>query len=112
MYFVYQKYVNIASECIYSVDDIVEWFRSYIDPSKIIEDYGKDNITAQDIVDDIFFNPDVWYDDFIQKFELEDDAVMNSTSENIAEQIKEVCEDKLIDFYTEYLKEQKRNKRI
>lgn len=105
MYFVYQKQINMASENSYNVDAIVEWFRDYIDPSDIIEDYGKDNITTQDIVDDIFYNPDIWYDDFIQKFELEDDVVENSTSEDIAEQIKEVCEDKLVDYYTEYLKE-------
>jgi len=104
MYFIYQKQINMASEYSYNVDAIVEWLEDYIDPGEIITDYGED-VTAEDIVDDIFYNPDIWYDDFIQHFDLEDDVIDNSAAEDIAEQIKEVCENKLVDYYTEYLKE-------
>lgn len=104
MYFVYQKQINMASEYNYDANSIAEWLEDYIDPGETITDYGKD-VTAQDIVDDIFYNPDIWYDDFIQRFDLEDEVVENALREDIAEQIKEVCEDKLVDYYTEYLKE-------
>lgn len=104
MYFVYQKQINVASEYSYDVDSIVEWFRNYIDPNDTIESYGEET-TAQDIVDNIFYEPDRWYDDFIQHFDLEDDIVENALREDIAEQIKEVCEDKLVDYYTKYLEE-------
>jgi len=104
MYFVYQKQINMASEYGYDVDTIIEWLENYIDPGETITDYGEDT-TAQDIVNDIFNNPDIWFDDFASHFDLEEDLLNNSTSEDIAEQIKEVCEDKLVDYYTEYLKE-------
>jgi len=104
MYFVYQKQINMASKYSYNVDSIVGWLENYIDPEETITDYGE-GVTAQDIVDDIFYNPDIWYDDFIQHFDLEDDVIDNSTPTDVAEQIKEVCEDKLVDYYTEYLKE-------
>ena len=70
MYFVYQKQINVASEYSYNVDSIVEWFKDYIDLNDIIEAYGRE-ITAKDVVDDIFCESDSWYEDFIQNFDIE-----------------------------------------
>lgn len=107
MYFIYQKQINVASEYSYDIDSIVEWFKDYIDLDDIIEAYGKE-VTAKDIVDDIFCESDSWYDDFIQNFDIESDVVENMYSEDIAEQIKEAAGDKLVDYYTKYLKELKK----
>lgn len=104
MYFVYQKQINVASEYSYDVDSIVEWFKNYINLNNIIEVYGG-KVTAKDVVDDIFSESDSWYDDFIQNFDIEPDVIDNMYSEDIAEQIKEVAEDKLVDYYTKCLKE-------
>lgn len=104
MYFVYQKQINVASEYSYDVDSIIEWFKNYINLNDIIEAYGE-KVTAKDVVDDIFSESDSWYDDFIQNFDIESDVVDNMYSEDIAEQIKEVAEDKLVDYYTKRLKE-------
>ena len=104
MYFVYQKQINVASEYSYDVDSIVEWFKNYINLNDIIEVYGE-KVTAKDVVDDIFSESDSWYDDFIQNFDIESDVIDNMYSEDIAEQIKEVAEDKLVDYYTKRLKE-------
>ena len=104
MYFIYKKQINVASEYSYDVDSIVEWFKNYINLNDIIEAYGKE-VTAKDVVDDIFSESDSWYDDFIQNFDIEPDVVDNMYSEDIAEQIKEVAEDKLVDYYTKRLKE-------
>lgn len=75
------------------------------DKDDIIEAYGG---AAKDIVDDIFCESDSWYDDFIRKFDIESDVIENMYSEDIAEQIKEVAGDKLVDYYTKYLKELKK----
>ena len=104
MYFVYQKQITIASEYSYDVDSIVEWFKSYINLNDIIEVYGGE-VTAKDVVDDIFSESDSWYDDFVQNFDIESDVIDNMYSEDIAEQIREVAEDKLVDYYTKRLKE-------
>ena len=104
MYFVYQKQINVASEYSYDVDSIVEWFKNYINLNDIIEAY-RGEVTAKDVVDDIFSESDSWYDDFIQNFDIEPDVVDNMYSEDIAEQIREVAEDKLVDYYTKRLKE-------
>lgn len=104
MYFVYQKQINVASEYSYDVDSIVEWFKNYINLNDIIEAYGE-KVTAKDIVNDIFSESDSWYDDFIQNFDIEPDVAENMYSEDMAEQIKEVAEDKLVDYYTKRLKE-------
>lgn len=106
MYFVYTKQINVASEYSYDVDDIIEWFKNYIDLQDTIEAHGKD-ITAKDIVDDIFYEPDYWYDAFIQNLDVEQDVIDNMTSNDISEQIKEVAEDKLLDYYTKCLEELK-----
>ena len=106
MYFVYTKQINVASEYSYDVDDIIEWFKNYIDLQDAIEAHGKD-ITAKDIVDDIFYEPDYWYDAFIQNLDIEQDVIDNMTSNDISEQIKEVAEDKLLDYYTKCLEELK-----
>lgn len=104
MYFVYKKQINVASEYSYDVDSIVEWFKNYINLNDIIEAYGEE-VTAEDVVDDIFSESDSWYDDFIQNFDIESDVIDNMYSEDIAEQIREVAEDKLVDYYTKRLKE-------
>ena len=106
MYFVYQKQINVASERNYDVDSIVEWFQVLIDQDDIKEYYGED-VTASDIVDDIFYNPGCWYDEFIQHFELEEEVTDNITIDDFADQIKEVAEDKLLDYYTKYLEKLK-----
>lgn len=93
-------------EYSYNVDSIVEWFKNYIDQDDIIEAYGGvEEVAAKDIVDDIFCESDSWYDDFIKNFDIESDVVENMYPEDIAEQIKEVAGDKLVDYYTKYLKE-------
>jgi hypothetical protein len=108
MYFIYQKNINVASEYSYNIDSIVEWLKDYIDLDDIIEAHGGvGEVTAKDIVDDIFYESDSWYNDFIQKFDIESDVVENMCSDDIAEQIKEVAEDKLIDYYTKYLEKLK-----
>ena len=104
MYFIYKKQINVASEYSYNVDSIVEWFKNYINLNDIIEVYGGE-VTAKDVVDDIFSESDSWYDDFIQNFDIEPDVVDNMYSEDIAEQIREVAEDNLVDYYTKCLKE-------
>ena len=104
MYFVYQKQINVASEYSYDVDSIVEWFKNYINLNDIIDTYGGE-VTAKDVVDDIFSESDSWYDDFIQNLDIESDVIDNMYSEDIAEQIREVAEDKLVDYYTKRLKE-------
>ena len=104
MYFIYKKQINVASEYSYDVDSIIEWFKNYINLNDIIEIYGG-KVTAKDVIDDIFSESDSWYDDFIQNFDIEPDVVENMYSEDIAEQIKEVAEDKLVDYYTKRLKE-------
>lgn len=104
MHFIYQKQINVASEYSYNVDSIIEWFKDYINLNDIIEAYGKE-VTAKDVVDDVFCESDSWYDDFIQKFDIESDVIENMYSEDIAEQIKEVAGDKLVDYYTKRLKE-------
>ena len=106
MYFIYKKQINVASEYSYNVDSIVEWFKDYIDKDDIIEAYGGvEEVTAKDIVDDIFCESDSGYDAFIQNFDIESDVVENMYPEDIAEQIKEAAGDKLINYYTKYLKE-------
>lgn len=106
MHFIYKKQINVASEYSYNVDSIVEWFKDYIDKDDIIEAYGGvEEATAKDIVDDIFCESGSWYDDFIQIFDIESDVVENMDPEDIAEQIQEVAGDKLVDYYTKYLKE-------
>lgn len=104
MYFVYPKQINVASEYSYDVDSLVEWFENYIDPEEIISDYGKD-VTAKDIVDAIFSNPDVWYADFVDHYEFEEDLLENTTEEDIAEQLNEVISDSLIQYYKNYLED-------
>lgn len=106
MYFVYQKQINVASEQNYDVDSIVEWFQNYIDGDYIKTVYDKD-ATAKDIVDDIFYNPDDWYDDFIQSFNVEQDVIDNMTQNDLSQQIEEVAKDKLLDYYTKNLEELK-----
>ena len=106
MYFVYQKQINVASKQNYDVDSIVEWLQNYIDGDYIKTVYEKD-VTAKDIVDDIFYNPDDWYDDFIQSFNVEQDVIDNMTQNDLSQQIEEVAKDKLLNFYTKYLKELK-----
>ena len=69
MYFVYQKQINVASEYSYDVDSIVEWFKNYINLNDIIEAYAGE-VTAKDVVDDIFCESDSWYDNFIQHFDI------------------------------------------
>lgn len=106
MYFVYSKQINVASEQNYDVDSIVEWLQNYIDGDYIKTVYEKD-VTAKDIVDDIFYNPDDWYDDFIQSFNVEQDIIDNITQNDLSQQIEEGAKDKLLDYYTKYLKELK-----
>lgn len=63
MYFVYQK--SIASEYSYNVESIIEWFKNYIDGDYIKTVYEK-AVTARDIVDDIFCEPEEYdYAEFI-----------------------------------------------
>lgn len=102
MYFVYSKQINVASKYSYNANDIVEWFKNYIDD--FTEAYGIDT-TAQDIVDNIFYEPDYWYDSFIRSLDIEQDVIDNMTSEDLSEQIKEVAEDKLLGYYIKYLEE-------
>lgn len=109
MYFVYQKQINVASEQNYDVDSIVEWLQNYIDGDYIKTVYEKD-VTTKDIVDDIFYNPDDWYDDFIQSFNVEQDVIDNMTQNDLSQQIEEGVKDKLLNFYTKYLKELKLTK--
>ena len=103
MYFVYQKQINVASEYSYNVDSIVEWFKNYIDIDDFTEAYGIDTT----VVDNIFYEPDYWYDSFIRSLDIERDVIDNMTLEDLSEQIKEVAEDKLLDYYTKYLEELK-----
>lgn len=109
MYFVYQKQINVASRQNYDVDSIVEWFQNYIDGDYIKTVYEKD-VTAKDIVDDIFYNPDDWYDDFIQSFNVAPDVIDNMTQNDLSQQIEEVAKDKLLDYYTKNLEELKLTK--
>lgn len=94
MYFIYKKQINVASEYSYNVDSIVEWFKDYIDQDDAHG--GVEEVTAKDIVDDIFCESDFWYDDFIQNFDIESDVIENMYPEDIAEQLKEIVGDKLI----------------
>ena len=104
MYFVYQKQINVASEYNYSIESIVNWFIETWDISATLEDLGN-TATPEDLIDDIFNNPDCWYDDFVRDMDLEQDIIDNITSNDLCQQIREVVEDKLLNFYTKYLKE-------
>ena len=106
MYFVYQKSINIASEYSYNVESIIEWLQTYIDGNYIKEVYDKD-VTAVDIVYDIFCVLFEWYDAFVQNFDVEQDVIDNMSQEDLSRQIEEVAKDKLLDYYTKYLKELK-----
>lgn len=106
MYFVYQKVINVASKYSYNVESIIEWFQNYIDGDYIKTVYGKD-VTAKDIVDDIFYDPDEWYDDFVRKLDIEQNVIDNMSQYNLSRQIEEVVKDKLLDYYTKYLEELK-----
>lgn len=106
MYFVYQKSISIASEYSYNVESIIEWFKNYIDGDYIKTVYEK-AVTARDIVDDIFCEPDEWYDAFVQNFDVEQDVIDNMSQNDLSRQIEEVAKDKLLDYYTKYLKELK-----
>lgn len=101
MYFVYSKQINVASEYSYNVESIIEWFQNYIDGDYIKTVYEKD-VTARDIVNDIFCEPDEWHDDFVQNFDIEQDIIDNLTQNDLSKQIEEVAEDKLLDYYTIY----------
>ena len=109
MYFVYQKQINVASEYNYSIESIVNWFIETWDISATLEDLGN-TATPKDLIDDIFNNPDCWYDDFVRDMNLEQDIIDNITSNDLCQQIREVVEDKLLNFYTKYLKELKLTK--
>ena len=109
MYFVYQKQINVASEYNYSIESIVNWFIETWDISATLEDLGN-TATPKDLIDDIFNNPDCWYDDFVRDMDLEQDIIDNITSNDLCQQIREVVEDKLLNFYTKYLKELKLTK--
>ena len=109
MYFVYQKQINVASEYNYSIESIVNWFIETWDISATLEDLGN-TATPKDLIDDIFNNPDCWYDDFVRDIDLEQDIIDNITSNDLCQQIREVVEDKLLNFYTKYLKELKLTK--
>lgn len=104
MYFIYQKQVHLASEYSYSTESIVNWFITNWDISATLEDLG-DSITPNDLVNDIFFNPDCWYDAFVKDMDLEDDIIENLSSEDLSNQIQDVIEDQLLKYYTKYLKE-------
>lgn len=109
MYFVYSKVINIASKYSYKVETIIEWFQNYIDGDYIKTVYGKD-VTAKDIVDDIFYDPDEWYDDFVRKLDIEQNVIDNIPQYDLSRQIEEVVKDKLLDYYTKYLEELKLEK--
>ena len=71
-----------------------------------MEDLGN-TATPEDLIDDIFNNPDCWYDGFVRDMDLEQDIIDNMTSDDLCQQIKEVAEDKLLDYYTKHLEELK-----
>ena len=106
MYFVHQKVINVASKYSYDVNSIIGWFQNYVDGDYIKTVYGKD-VTARDIVDDIFYDPDEWYDEFVRDLDVEQDVIDSMSQNDLSRQIEEVVKDKLLDFYTKYLKELK-----
>lgn len=106
MYFIYQKQVNIASEYNYSVESIVNWFIETWDILATLSDLG-DTATPADLVDDIFANPDCWYDKFVRDMDLEQDIIDNIAIDDLSQQIKEATEDKLLEYYTKHLEELK-----
>ena len=101
MYFIYQKEVNLASKYNYSTESIVNWFITNWDISATLEDLG-DSATPSDLVNDIFFNPDCWYDNFVKDMDLEDDIIENLSSEDLSNQIQDVVEDQLLNYYEEH----------
>lgn len=106
MHFIYQKEINLASKYNYSIESIVNWFIETWDISAILSDLG-DTTTPADLVTYIFTNSDCWYDDFARDMDLEQDIIDNMTSDDLCQQIKEVTEDKLLDYYTKHLEELK-----
>ena len=106
MYFIYQKEINLASKYNYSIESIVNWFIETWDISATLEDLGN-TATPEDLIDDIFNNPDYWYDGFVRDMDLEQDIIDNMTSDDLCQQIKEAVEDKLLDYYTKHLEELK-----
>lgn len=106
MHFIYQKEINLASKYNYSIESIVNWFIETWDISAILSDLG-DTTTPADLVDDIFTNPDCWYDNFARDMDLEQDIIDNMTSDDLCQQIREVAEYKLLDYYTKHLEELK-----
>lgn len=104
MYFIYQKEINLASKYNYPVEFIVNWFIETWDIAAALSDLG-DTATPADLVDDIFTNSNCWYDDFVKDMDLEQDIIDNITIDDLSQQIKEATEDKLLEYYTKYLKE-------
>lgn len=104
MFFVYEKTINVASKYNYPIDDLFNWFATNWDIYTALEDLG-DTATPQDIVNDIFFNPDCWYDSFVRDMDLEEDIVDNLPSDELAEQLRDLLEDKLLDYYTKHWKD-------
>lgn len=111
MYFVYQKQVNLASEYDYPTESIVNWFINNWDISATFEDLG-DTATPQDIVNDIFWNPDCWYDSFVRDMELEEDITENLPSDELSDQVKDVAEDLLFKYYTKHWEDLKNEQSI
>lgn len=111
MYFVYQKQINLASKYIYSTEEIVNWFIKTWDISTTFEDLG-DTATPRDLVDDIFNNPDCWYDDFVRDMALEDDIIENLSSEDLSAQIQDVIENQLLEYYKEHWEDLKNEQDI
>lgn len=107
MYFIYQKTFNVATEYNYDIDQIFEFFRDQYSVEEMVEEYGE-NVTAQDILDYIWLNPDYWYDAFLQRFDIEEE-LRELDDMDLANQICEAINERLHNYYEAAIKEYKEN---
>lgn len=105
MYFVYQKTLNIATECNYDIDQIFEFFRDRYTVEEMVEEYGED-VTVRSILDYIWLNPDFWYDAFLQRFDLEEE-LCELDEGDLSNQICEAVNERLRNYYEVAIKEYK-----
>lgn len=104
MYFIYPKSLNIASEYNYNNKDIVNFFKKIYNTDSIFSIYDSD-VTAQEIVDDIWMNPEAWYDSFIDQFQIEQEVLDNLDSDEVIDQINEAINSDLVSYFNKVIKE-------
>lgn len=103
MHIVYTKEIYLATDDI-PIDSMIYWFTHNVDYAEIIEELSNCNdLTPESLVNEIFITP-WWIDSFYEEFLLEENTDdINADEAN--NQIREVLELPLINYFTEHWKE-------